>query len=101
MSRAPHTPFARISRLAAVSAALALVSGCGIFGNDEDEELQPKKLVDFETSLEVNRLWSQKVGGGSEFLRVGLAPAGDGNRVYAASYDGRVNAFDPETGRRI
>jgi len=77
-----------------------LVSGCGVFGKD-DEELEPLALVDIKKTLDVRRLWSQKVGGGSEFLRIGLNPAGDGERVYAASYDGNVVALNPDNGRRL
>ncbi|MGI9262833.1 MAG: outer membrane protein assembly factor BamB, partial [Woeseiaceae bacterium] len=80
--------------------AIAL-SGCGIFGDDDDEELTPAELLEFEETLDVRRIWSQKVGKGSEFLRIGLAPAGDGNRIYAASYDGNVSAYDPDSGKRI
>jgi len=77
------------------------LSGCAIFGGDEDEELLPLKLEDFDESLDVRRQWSGKVGKGSEALRIGLSPAGDGNRVYAASYDGNVVAFNPENGRHV
>ena len=87
--------------LPALAAVAALVSGCGIFGGDKDDELQPQELVDFEATLPVERVWSAKVGGGSELLRIALTPAGDGERVYAASRDGNVNAFDPETGERL
>jgi hypothetical protein len=47
------------------------IAGCGLFG-DEDEELQPTELLDFEQTLEVRRLWSTKVGDGTEFLRIAL-----------------------------
>jgi len=30
---------------------------------------------------------------------LGLRPVGDGSRIYAASYDGNVVAFDPDTGK--
>jgi outer membrane protein assembly factor BamB len=76
------------------------VAGCGLFGDDE-EELEPAELIDFEESINVKRLWSAKLGGDSDFLRVALRPAGDGARIYAASQDGKVTAFDPETGRQI
>jgi len=81
--------------------AAASVAGCGLFGGGDDEELQPTELLDFEQTLDVRQLWSAKLGDGSEFLRIALSPAGDGNRVYAASYDGNVSAYDPETGRRV
>jgi outer membrane protein assembly factor BamB len=86
--------------LPACGMAAVLVAGCGILGGDEDE-LQPNPLLEFEPTLPVERVWSAKVGGGSEFLRVALSPAGDGERVYAASRDGVVSAFNPATGERL
>lgn len=87
-------------RIAGIAVAALLIAGCGLFGDDEDE-LKPAELVDIEATIDVKRLWSAKIGGESEFLRVALRPTGDGARVYAASPDGKVTAFDPETGRQI
>lgn len=84
----------------AFAAAAALLPGCGIFGGDDDE-LKPAELIDFEPTLPVRRAWSAKVGKGSEFLRLALTPATDGGRVYTASFDGIVTAFDAEDGGRI
>jgi outer membrane protein assembly factor BamB len=75
-----------------------LLSSCGLFG-DKDEELEPKELVKFESTLKIKKLWSTKVGGKSEYLLVGLRPAGDGNLIYAASQDGMVLAIDPDSGK--
>lgn len=88
------------ARIAAGLAIAALLGGCGIFGDEEDEALQPKPLVDIEETLPVERAWAANLGGGSEFLRISLAPAGSPERVFAASRDGRVSAFDPQTGKR-
>jgi outer membrane protein assembly factor BamB len=76
------------------------ITGCALFGGD-DEELQPTELLKFEQTLDVKRVWSTKVGGGTEFLRIALSPAGDGARIYAAAYNGDVSAYVPETGKRI
>jgi outer membrane protein assembly factor BamB len=90
-----------LSRGVPASLLLALLlSGCGIFGGDKDE-LQPQELVDFKATLPVDRAWSAKLGKGSELLRLALSPAGDAERVYAASRDGNVSAFDPDSGRRV
>jgi outer membrane protein assembly factor BamB len=79
-----------------------LMSGCAILGDDdEDEELQPTELQDIEETLGVKQVWSRKVGGGSEALRVALTPGYDGNLVYAASYDGKVSAINPENGKQV
>lgn len=79
--------------------ALLALSGCSIFGGGDDE-LGPAELQDFDETLDVRRLWTADVGGGTEFLRLALMPAGDGNRVYAASHDGNVVALDARTGKR-
>ena len=85
--------------LLALSAAL-LLCACGLFG-DDDKELEPAELIDFETKVPVKRLWSTKVGSDAEFLRVALRPVGDGNRIYAASVNGNVVALDPEKGKQV
>jgi outer membrane protein assembly factor BamB len=78
--------------------ASLLLSSCGMF-SDKDKEAEPKKLVKFESSIKVKKLWSTKIGGKSEFLLLGLRPIGDGNRIYAASQDGKVVAIDPDSGK--
>jgi outer membrane protein assembly factor BamB len=85
-------------RLLGLIAATLVLASCGIFSDDEDE-LEPKELLKLESKLKIKRLWSTKVGGGSEFLLVGLRPAGDGNLIYAASQDGIAVAIDPNTGK--
>lgn len=82
-------------------AAMSGLGACGIFGGDKDESLEPAELLDIETSMEVKRIWSSKVGDKAKFLRVALRPVGDGNRLYAAGRDGSVVALDPENGRSI
>jgi len=88
-------------RAAMIVAFAIFISGCSIFGNKDEEELLPAELLKFEQTLDVRRIWSDKVGAGTEFLRIGLSPAGDGSRIYAASYDGNVVAYNPENGKRV
>jgi outer membrane protein assembly factor BamB len=90
-----------ILRFSIASAVALAASGCSVFGNDDDKALEPLELVKIEETLDVQRLWSQKLGGGSELLRLGLSPAGDGNHIYAASYDGNVSAYNPDNGDLI
>jgi outer membrane protein assembly factor BamB len=78
----------------------AAVSACGVL-KGKDDELPPNELIDFKQTLEVRKVWSVRVGKGTELLRLNLMPAGDGKRVYAASHDGDVSAFDPESGKLI
>jgi outer membrane protein assembly factor BamB len=84
--------------LLATLTLVAFVVGCS--GSKEKPE-PPAKLVDFKSTLDVRRAWSQKVGGGSERLRLALRPASDGARVYAGSDDGHVKAFDAVTGKLV
>ena len=51
------------------------MAGCA--GTEEAIE-PPAELVSFESTLRVDKVWSAKVGGGTERLRLGLAPATDG-----------------------
>lgn len=88
-----------IGRFLLIATAAFALSACGLFG-DEDE-LKPAELLKFETKVKVKRLWSARLGKDAEFLRLALAPVGDGNRIYAASRDGNVSAFDPVSGDRI
>ncbi len=84
-------------RYTALIVAALVVSACS---KDDEIKLEPAKLVDIRTTIDIKKLWSAKLGENAEFLRVNLQPAGDGNRIYAASRDGKVSAFHPETGKR-
>jgi outer membrane protein assembly factor BamB len=90
-----------VFRIGSLIVAASLVAACGIFGDKDDKDLEPMELVNFKQTLKIRKVWSAKVGGDAEFLRLGLQPAGDGSRIYAASRDGNVIAFDPENGRQI
>ncbi len=89
-----------LPRLLLLISPAILIAGCGLFG-DDDDVLPPKELLKFEATLPIKKAWSAKLGKGSEFLRVSLSPAGDGKRIYAASNDGVVSAFNPENGKRM
>ena len=88
-----------LARNSLVLLAMAGLAACGLFG-DDDEELEPAELIDIDTTVPIKKLWSRKLGDAAEFLRVALRPAGDGNRIYAASFNGNVSAFDPESGKQ-
>ncbi len=87
-----------LGRSAAICALTLALGACGLFG-DDDKELKPAELVDFDTKIDIRRLWTAKLGGDAEFLRIALGPVGDGNRIYAAGRNGNVWAFDPESGK--
>lgn len=88
-------------RVAIFVAYLLVGAGCSMFGGGSEDPIEPPaELVDFQPSLDVRRVWNARVGGSSDLLRLGLAPATDGTRIYAGSHDGQVAAFDVATGRR-
>lgn len=74
-----------------------LLAGC--FGGGDDVIEPPAELIPFEADIDVRRIWSTKIGGATERLRLGLKPASDGANIYVGSYDGRVEALNAETGR--
>jgi outer membrane protein assembly factor BamB len=78
--------------------AAMVVAGCA---GKKDTTEPPAELVAFDPSLAIRKVWSTKVGGGSERLRLGLRPATDGMRVFAGSHDGQVAAFDAQTGKKL
>jgi len=88
------------SRNLLLALTAALLTGCGIFG-DDDDELPPKELIKFDATLPIKKVWSTKLGKGSEFLRVSLSPAGDEDRIYAASHNGVVSALNPANGKKF
>lgn len=85
----------------ALVVAATLISACGLFGGKDDEVLLPSPLLKFKQTLDIKKVWSARLGSGSELLRLALSPVGDGTRIYAASQDGVVSAFDPDSGKRL
>jgi outer membrane protein assembly factor BamB len=76
------------------------MAGCA-GGGRKDKTEPPAELVKFDPTLDVRKVWSGKVGGATERLRLGLRPTTDGARIYAGSHKGEVTAFDAVTGRKL
>ena len=87
-------------RTAGVVIGAFLLASCSWFSSDDDA-LEPKKLLKISNQIAVKKLWSTKLGSDAEFLRIALRPAGDVDRIYAASRDGNVSAYHPRTGKQI
>lgn len=92
-----HCTLERRLRAAIYSMALVVLAGCAAKDNVEP----PADLVSFTATLRVQQAWSAKVGEAVGRLRLALAPAVDGERVYAAGRGGRVSAYTMESGRRV
>lgn len=80
-----------------LAALLCALAGCK-HANKPDK---PLALVDFPQQFGLKRAWSVGVGNGLPKLRLGLAPATDGQRVYVANGKGTVLALDPKSGKRL
>lgn len=86
-----------MKRLLVLLCAAVAVAACSKEKNVEP----PLELVKFPATLDIDRVWSTGLGGGDKVLRLGLAPAVDGERVYAAGHGGDVEAFAAASGRKL
>lgn len=74
---------------------LAMLAGCAMFdGDDDDEEQGPAALVEFDTELNLDKVWSDSVGNGQGKLYNRLTPAVEGDKIVVAAADGTVEAFN-------
>ena len=92
-----------LNRIWLASLVALLLSGCSWFGGGDDdvEEIVPTKLVKFENEIEIKPIWDSKLGKGAEDRAIKLIPAVASSRVFAASADGNVVAFQANNGRKI
>ena len=86
-----------LRHLALALLGLSVLIGCA---HKKDTAEPPAQLTTIDQTLDVHKLWSGKVGKGSERLRLGLRPASDGTHVFAGGHNGEVTAFDAQTGRK-
>ncbi|MBA4503488.1 outer membrane protein assembly factor BamB [Marinobacterium marinum] len=72
------------------------LSGCGMFGSEQQNE--PAELIAFEQEQTLELLWSLNIGGslGEQYHQ--LVPSIDGDRIFAVSADGEVLAANRESG---
>jgi len=77
--------------------ALLAVAACS---KDKDID-KPAELTEFQSTLNITRVWDGSVGGDDEPLRLGLGLSVDSGRVYAAGHGGEVAAFELGTGKSI
>ncbi|MDH1265088.1 outer membrane protein assembly factor BamB [Pseudomonas sp. GD03944] len=83
---------------AALLALAVLVVGCS---SNSKKELPPAELPDFEEEVVLQEEWSRSIGEGQGETFNMLAPAVDGDEIYAADVEGLVMALDRMTGKVI
>jgi outer membrane protein assembly factor BamB len=88
-----------------VSVILLAAAGCGIservgelLAPAESNANEPSELVEFEPSVTVNELWSDRFGKGVDELYIKLVPAVNGDLIYTADRNGRIIAVRVENG---
>ena len=87
-----------LALLAAACCATLQLSAC----SDVDKADRPTPLANkFVSRVAVRRVWSTHLAGEAPKLRLALGLAVSGQRVFAASHRGAVEAFDVTTGRRL
>ncbi len=79
-----------------------LLNGCSwikSWGVDDDVDA-PAKLVDFQSTVKVGRIWSTSVGAGLDKAGRQLRPAYSSGFLYAADYKGLLTSIDASNGNR-
>lgn len=78
-----------------------LLSGCSwIKSWGDDEPNQPAPLVEFESSLRVQKIWSAKIGDGMGKQGLSMGPRYSSGALFSADYKGKLVAVDAATGRK-
>lgn len=89
--------FSQHMRLTLGAVAIALLAGCA---SKSEPVYTPKELTSFDETSTLNEMWSTRVGKGLGRARYPIAPARDGNTLFAADAEGTVEAFAAESGER-
>ena len=91
----------RLIQLGAVALLLASCSATSDFFLGKDNRPAPKPLPASSGQVATNILWKHNLGDGGADKGLALKPAYDGGRVYAVSADGRLYAFEAESGAQL
>ncbi|HET8900191.1 MAG TPA: outer membrane protein assembly factor BamB [Rhodanobacteraceae bacterium] len=88
----------RLIALLALLSTLLVITAC----NDKKNNIKPPHaLSEITASVPVEELWNARIGRGAHHSGVRMRPAVADGRVYAASIDGEIAAFDAATGRTL
>ncbi|MGH8192634.1 MAG: outer membrane protein assembly factor BamB [Rhodanobacteraceae bacterium] len=84
--------------------AIVALSGCGLWSKlfNRGENLQPPKpLTEFTASVQVQQLWSTRIGDGAGRSGVRLQPAYADGKLYVIATNGKIEALDATNGKEI
>lgn len=105
----------KLSILPLLFAGLSLLSGCAVFDTGkelltgathyftggEDNTEPPSELIDYEAEIEIEELWKEKVGIGTDEHYLKLVVAVSYGKVFAADREGLIEAREIKTGDLI
>lgn len=90
----------RSARWLALSSIVITLSGCSIFGDDE-EEVKVAPLQPINASVDANVKWQRSVGDGVGEYFSRLNPVVAYDKVFAADRQGVIKAFDKANGETV
>lgn len=82
--------------------SVLMLNGCAWIKSwgDDDDESTPAKLVDFEPSLKVGKVWSTKIGKGLDDAHRQIRPVYEDGNIYSADFKGVIASLDASNGRK-
>jgi len=91
--------FSLLSGCAALNEGKKLVTGAtSYFMGGEDNTEPPNKLVEYQSEIDIETLWKEKVGVGTDEQYLKLVAAVSYGKVLAADREGLIEARDLKTG---
>ncbi|MGY0399762.1 MAG: outer membrane protein assembly factor BamB [Ostreibacterium sp.] len=82
-------------------ALIILATGCTEFFLGKENLLQPVDLPSNPKIVQFNRVWQKSIGDGTNEKNLNLRPVVVGERVFAVSSDGVLEALEVLTGKRV
>jgi outer membrane protein assembly factor BamB len=86
---------------------VAVMTGCstikGWFNDVKKENIEPPTPLaeNFTPSIQVQKVWSERIGKGAEKTGAPMRPAYADGKLYAASTTGVIEAYDAATGKTL
>lgn len=91
-----------LSGCAVLDAGVELVTGAtDYFLETQDDKTLPAELIAYEPEIEIDLLWQEEIGVGTDDQFLNLVPAVGYGNILAADKDGLVQARDAKTGDLI
>lgn len=84
-----------------LSLVLPLIAALGLSACSSEPDISPANpLPDIKNTLNTKARWSKSVGGGVGDFYSQLSPVVEGDRIFAASRDGVLIAYDKDSGKQ-